>query len=116
MTSLIDVILFGGKMKELKNIDEINKVIQKDFVILIAKTKGCGVCTPVSQRLASIVNEYDNVPLYQIYIDEVFEFRGQHLVFSVPTVMIFSFNKEILRESRFINFENIKRIINNYNK
>jgi hypothetical protein len=36
------------------------------------------------------------------------------LIFSVPTVLIFSKGKELLRESRYINYGKITRLIEMY--
>ncbi|QVK18544.1 thioredoxin family protein [Mycoplasmatota bacterium] len=101
-------------MKEIKNILDINSIIQKDLVIIIAKAKNCSVCIPVGNRLEMLLKDYPNIPIYQVYIDEVEAFRGEFLVFTVPTVLIFSSGKEILRESRFVAFNKIKRLLDLY--
>lgn len=101
-------------MQELNDMITINEIINKEFSIIVLKTKKCSVCTPVSIQLEKLLQKYPAIEAYQIYADEVEEFAGQHLVFTVPTVLIFSSGNEILRESRFINFNKIERLINIY--
>jgi len=60
------------------------------------------------------MKEYEKIPSYQVYLDDVSLFQGQHLVFTVPTILVFSQGREILRESRFIDFEKIKRLFDIY--
>ncbi len=99
-----------GDTMILKTMNEINSTTNKDFSIIIAKSHGCGVCDIAKMQLKTILKDYD-LPLYEVYIDDTPEYRGNHLVFTVPTVLIFSHNKELLRESRFINLNKIERII-----
>ena len=93
--------------------NELNSLIQQDFTILIASTKTCTVCTHtkgmVARMLADTPLEYHNVD-----IDELPVFRGDHLVFTVPTVLVFSQGKELFRSSRFIDYGALTKLINRY--
>lgn len=60
------------------------------------------------------MKEYKSIPHYQVYLEEIPLFQGQHLVFTVPTILVFSEGKEILRESRFIDFNKIQRLFDIY--
>jgi len=60
------------------------------------------------------MKDYPQIPLYQLYLEDILEFQGQQLIFTVPTIVIFSGGKEILRESRFIDFEKIDRLLQIY--
>jgi len=57
---------------------------------------------------------YPSIPAFEIYLEDVELFQGQHLVFTVPTIIVFSNEKEILRESRFIDFSKIERLFSLY--
>ncbi|MDY0278677.1 MAG: hypothetical protein RBQ97_11405, partial [Acholeplasma sp.] len=65
-------------------------------------------------KLKVFMEDYPSIPSYQLYLEDVELFQGQHLVFTVPTIIVFSESKEILRESRFIDFEKIQRLFNLY--
>ncbi len=92
------------------DIKEIENLLQNDFSIILAKTHGWGVCDVTKVQLQPFLSKY-NIELTEVYIDDLPEFRGNHLVFTVPTILIFSQGREMLRESRFINMGKIDRIL-----
>ena len=101
-------------MNIIKNINEANDVIKKDFVMIIAKSHTCSICNTILNTLENNIPNLSAIEIYNIYIDDVDEFRGQHTIFSVPSVLIFSEGKELLRESRYINYSKIQRLISLY--
>ena len=98
-------------MKTLTTYDEIEQVLQKKFVMILAKSHTCTACKTIYDVLSHNVENLDQVETYVVYIDDMDKFRGDHLIFSVPTVLIFSEGKELLRESRYINYAKISRLI-----
>jgi thiol-disulfide isomerase/thioredoxin len=98
-------------VKTLNDYKEIEQVLQKEFVMILAKTHTCSACQTIYDVLKRNVPNIENVEVYNVYIDDLDRFRGDHLIFSVPTVLIFSEGKELLRESRYINYAKIARLI-----
>jgi len=101
-------------MEILNNYDAFLQAINQDLVVVIAKTKTCNVCRPLTEKLKHFMADYPTIPSYQLYLEDVEIFQGQHLVFTVPTIIVFSESKEILRESRFIDFSKIERLFQLY--
>jgi hypothetical protein len=101
-------------MKIIKSMGEFNTLLQQTMLVVLAKTKTCSVCGPIASRLDQVMTLYPNVAYYHIYIEDVEEFSGQHLVFTVPTILMYAEGKELLRESRFVNFDNINRLLSIY--
>jgi hypothetical protein len=101
-------------MTKINSMEQFSEVIKGALVVMIAKTNMCSVCGPIASKLELFIKEYPTIPVYSIYADELDEFSGQHLVFAVPTILIFQESKEILRESRFIDFNKIKRLFDLY--
>ncbi|MBI9010062.1 MAG: thioredoxin family protein [Tenericutes bacterium] len=101
-------------MKKILNYEEFQTISKQDLIIIIAKTKTCTVCHPITNKLIEFMNDYETIPYYELYLEDVELFQGQQLVFTVPTVLVFSEGKEILRESRFIDFAKIERLFNLY--
>ena len=101
-------------MKTIKTYQEFQDLINQDLIILIAKTKTCAVCHPLTDKLNSFMKDYPTIPAYQLFLEDIQIFSGQHLVFTVPTILAFSNKQEILRESRFIDFNKIERLFNLY--
>lgn len=94
-------------MNRIKSIAQLQNALQKTASVVIAKTQGCTVCLPVTMRLYEIMESYPSIPVFELYIEDVPEFRGQYLVFTVPTIILFYEGKEILRESRFIDWHHL---------
>ena len=101
-------------MNIIQNMKEAEQVINKDFVMVIAKSHTCSICNTILNTLQMNIPNLNEIEIQNIYIDDVDEFRGQHTIFSVPTVLIFSEGKELLRESRYINYSKIQRLIDLY--
>ncbi|MBN2604615.1 MAG: thioredoxin family protein [Bacilli bacterium] len=98
-------------MKTIERYDEVEAILNKDFVMIIAKTHTCTTCQSIAQILENNLQHYHKIEKYNIYIDDIDMFRGEHLIFSVPTIIIFSKGKELLRESRYFNYAKIDRLI-----
>jgi thiol-disulfide isomerase/thioredoxin len=98
-------------MNILTTYEEIDQAIQKEFVMILAKSHTCTACKTIYDVLQYNVENLDQVETYTVFIDDMSKFRGDHLIFSVPTVLIFSEGKELLRESRYINYAKISRLI-----
>lgn len=101
-------------MKTIQSYQEFQEIIESEISVIIAKTKTCNVCVPLSAKLKEFMESYPTIPVYQVYLEDVEMFQGQHLVFTVPTILVFSESKEILRESRFIDFSKLQRLFNLY--
>ncbi len=98
-------------MERIINYNMFEQIIENELVIVIAKTKTCAVCKPLSNKLTEFMKDYPEVLLYEVYLEDVEIFQGQHLVFTVPTILVFSNKKELLRESRFIDFDRLSRLL-----
>ena len=98
-------------MDILTTYTDIENALNSEFVMILAKSHTCTACKSILDVLKHNVPNLDKVPIKSIFIDDMDKFRGDHLIFSVPTVLIFSEGKELLRESRYINYDKITRLI-----
>lgn len=101
-------------MKTIENYEDFLNIIKSEMIVIIAKTKTCVVCKPLSEKLKIFMQDYPTIPVYELYLEDVEMFQGQQLVFTVPTILVFSNEKEILRESRFIDFAKLERLFGIY--
>ncbi|MDT8337119.1 MAG: thioredoxin family protein [Candidatus Izemoplasmatales bacterium] len=101
-------------MKTIENYVDFLNIIKSDMVVIIAKTKTCVICKPMAEKLNIFMQDYPSIPAYELYLEDVELFQGQHLVFTVPTILVFINEKEILRESRFIDFAKLERLFDLY--
>ena len=95
--------------------NDINEVINKELVMVIAKSHTCYSCKTIANIMDDNMNHFDKIDKYNIYVDDIDQFRGEYLIFSVPTVLIFSEGKELLRQSRYFDYAKIDRLIEMFN-
>jgi thiol-disulfide isomerase/thioredoxin len=98
-------------MKVIEKYGDIDKIINKNLVMVIAKTHSCSSCQTIARTLETNLAYYHEIETYEVYVDDIDKFRGEYLIFSVPTVIIFSEGKELLRESRYMNYTKMDRLI-----
>lgn len=96
---------------KLNNIDDFNTIkdTKKPF-ILYFWSEDCGVCNSMGITLEETKENID-IPIYKINIKEDNKISAQNLVFTVPTILVFYDGKEVLRESRYIDFNNVKKVL-----
>ncbi|MFH5881701.1 MAG: thioredoxin family protein [Candidatus Izemoplasmataceae bacterium] len=101
-------------MKTIINYNEVQSILNSPLVMIVAKTHSCSTCQMINDHLLNRVQYLDQFEQFQIYVDDIDQFRGEYVIFSVPTVLIYSEGKELLRESRFINIDKINRLLKAY--
>lgn len=91
--------------------EQIEELIaHEEPVILYFSSKSCSVCHAVFPQLMDLIQDHP-IQVAKVDVEEQMESAGQLMVFTVPTILIFQEGKEILRESRFIDFGKIERIL-----
>ncbi len=100
----------------IEKYEDIKKVINKDLVMIIAKSHTCSSCSTIANIMDNNMNHFDKIDKYNVFVDDLDQFRGEYLIFSVPTVLIFSEGKELLRQSRYFDYEKIDRLIEMFAK
>lgn len=104
-------------MKKLINYQEFQETIlnNQKLIVVFALTGTCRVGESIARKTEELVDEkYPFVDIYYINVDEEETFRGQFLIFTPPTLLFFDHQKEVLRESKTIRFNNIERLLELY--
>ncbi|EAR10934.1 thioredoxin family protein [Reinekea blandensis] len=69
----------------------------------------CGVCHALKPKLLSLFKEqFPNIPFYYIDAEQSPELAAQNQVFTVPTLLVFFEQSEMIRESRHISLSALK--------
>ena len=83
---------------------------QNEAIVLYFTTTTCNVCKSIFPKLEALMQDYTNTTI-KIDAEQFPDIAGQHLIFTVPTILVFFEGKEVLRESRFIDLAKIERIL-----
>jgi thiol-disulfide isomerase/thioredoxin len=102
-------------MDKLKNIDEIKSIASDNkMTLLYISSESCNVCKVILPRLEHMLEQYNVIKAVKADIEELPLLSGEYSVFTIPCILVFAEGKEILREARYINIENIKEHIDRY--
>lgn len=107
----------GDYMIKYINQNELEKVLNNNNKLIMVFGKGlnCSVCHAVEDRInKTYPNKFKDLDIYYLTVEENANFRGQYLIFTTPTILLFDGNKEVHRESRIIDFNRMERILNLY--
>ncbi len=104
-------------MEEINNIDYIENIIKDNSMVLIyfSSNEKCNVCTVLKDKI-NVIGEKYNIKTFNINIDKFQAVLGRYNVFTVPTILLYIYGKEVLREGRYTSLiefeEKIKRYCN----
>ncbi|EGW38741.1 thioredoxin family protein [Desulfosporosinus sp. OT] len=98
----------------IQTYDQLEKlIIEEEKIILYFSSPACNVCLAVFPKLMDLLKD-QLTKVLKIDINEHVEIAGQLLVFTVPTILIMYKGREVLRESRFIDFQSVERMLNSF--
>lgn len=65
--------------------------------LLLFSGKNCGVCSILEPKLREVSENYSKLKFTVIKVEENPEIAAQHMVFSLPVLLVFAENKETYR-------------------
>lgn len=95
--------------------DLLNEINTKDKLILYVMSENCSVCHADFPKVNALAETY-NVDSINIMINEIPEAVGQLSLFTSPVVILFYKNKEMHRQARIIDFEDLEYRIKQLNE
>lgn len=99
-------------MNHLTNITDIEEVISKNRICLFyIKAPDCGVCNIMFSKVEQLVENYPRLLSFYTDITEEPLIASRFLVYAGPTALLILEGKEVYRNSRFIDLEELKRKI-----
>ncbi|MBM6614304.1 thioredoxin family protein [Desemzia sp. RIT804] len=105
--------------QQVATIEEVRQFIQEnELAFVYISREDCSVCHAVRPQVQAILENYPRIQSIQVDADQIPEVAGDFTVFSVPALLLFVDGKEMIREARFVNMENLDRqfkvIVENY--
>ena len=101
------------------SIEEVREFIRENHLAFVyISREDCSVCHAVLPQVQEILEDYPSIQAIQANADQIPEVAGDFTVFSVPALLLFAEGKELIREARFVNMENLdrqfSRVVENY--
>ncbi len=87
---------------------------QSDFAFVYLTTKACNVCKILEPKLRELAKGYPKVEFHKIFLDENENAKGEFMAFTVPTFIVFSQGKELVRTARHISILELKEKLDRY--
>jgi thioredoxin-like negative regulator of GroEL len=87
---------------------------KEKFSFVYITAKDCNVCKVLQPRLKEIAKVYKGSFFYFIELDDHKNAAGFFMAFSVPTFLVYSEGKELIRESRHMNLGEITNKLDRY--
>lgn len=102
-------------MKQIKNLDELNKYISTQAAVLIYFSgQNCSVCKDLKPKIKNTISQnFPKIEIYEVKSDLYKHIASSFSVFSIPTILVFFDSKEFKRYGRNISIyqfiEDLKR-------
>lgn len=99
-------------MKSFIDLQQLQEEIQnKVSTVLFVSSNNCSVCTAVYAKLEEMERSCPDTAFISAKLDNIPGISGLHMVFTVPTVLVFKNGSEIHRESRFMDWARLEKRI-----
>lgn len=104
-------------MSKLNSIEAIKDFIKENkFVMVYFSSDGCNVCDDISPRIEEILKKHPNVVLGEVEVQNLPSVASVFGIFTIPTIIIFLEEKEIVRQGRYINFLELEEKIQRFSE
>ncbi len=99
-------------MNDIKSAEIFRKIEKTPNLLVYFSFPGCSVCSALLPKIEKRVASFDHVEFLYVNTHETPEVSGQHLVFTVPTVILFSHGAEQKRWSRVFRVDDVEHTLN----
>ncbi|MBU3113452.1 thioredoxin family protein [Clostridium lacusfryxellense] len=104
-------------MNSLNSIDDIKYFIKENkFVMLYFSSDGCKVCDDILPMIEGLLKKHSKVMSGHVEVQNLPSVASVFGVFTIPTIILFLEEKEILRQVRYINFLELKEQIQRFSE
>ncbi|WP_032121421.1 thioredoxin family protein [Clostridium amazonitimonense] len=106
-------------MIKLNSTEDIDFFIQKNNIaVLYFGNSSCGVCEALLPKFKDLLVKFPNVKSAYVEIEDVKKSMAKYSIFTIPVILLYVEQQEVLREARFISIndieDKIQRIIKLY--
>jgi len=99
-------------MKNIKSSEEFNGFMTNEPILLAYfGSDSCTVCHATKPKVEDLLKKLPNVSACYCPADHNPELAGQHLIFTVPAIVIFHHGHEIYRSARFLDLQYVEKLL-----
>lgn len=96
-------------MKKVYTLADIQTTISENkFSLLYISRDNCSVCHGLLPQIEEVLENFPIVKAVHVDADDVPEIAGQFSIFTVPVVLVFVEEKEMIRKARFVPVEEFR--------
>ncbi|MDO9577167.1 MAG: thioredoxin family protein [Candidatus Cloacimonadales bacterium] len=93
---------------------DFKELKQEKFSFIYITIKDCNVCKELKPKLLELAASYAGSSFHNIFLDDHKDAAGFFMAFAVPTFLVFSEGRELLRSARHLDMEEIKNKLDRY--
>lgn len=87
---------------------------QEEFSFVYITTKSCNVCKVLQPKLRDLAKNFTKAKFHLIELDDHPEAAGLFMAFSIPTFIVYSEGRELIRTARHININEVENKLKKY--
>ncbi len=103
-------------MDERSILKEFDRLKEEKFAFIYLSQESCNVCSVTKPVFEKLAKKYKEATFAHIDLNDYEFAKGYFSVFTIPAILVYSEKKELLREARFFNFEEIEKKLDKYNQ
>ena len=88
-----------------------DKLRKSPLLVAYFSQEDCQVCKVLKPKVEHLVDSYKGIEFLYIDIKSYPALSGQHLVFSIPTIIVFVSGKEHTRFSRHFSMDDLNALL-----
>ena len=90
-------------MEKLRTKEEILKEIEdNEMTLLYFGMDTCGVCVDMQPKIEKMLEKYPKIKSFRIDADYDVKLAAEYSIFTIPVVILYAEQKEVIREARHI--------------
>jgi thiol-disulfide isomerase/thioredoxin len=94
---------------------QVDTLIKKEtMVIIYFGGEGCGVCDVIRPKIEELTKDYPKIKTVIVDVEKSIEIASSYSIFTIPAILLFIEGKEVIREARYINVQDIKEKVGRY--
>ena len=92
----------------------LKKISESNLILVYFSQPECIVCQSLRPKIEALVSDQPGVQFQYVDLLTFPVLRGQYLIFTVPTIILFYLGKEVKRWSRFMSVGEIEQELKRY--